>query len=81
MNWIEGFFVRAKHWQIFLLFVVVFAVEEIPVIVNLTTAVNSQEGSAAVLFLTQAATAVFAWCGLLWLWALGCFVNSVGLRH
>ncbi len=50
MNWIEGFFVRAKHWQIFLLFVVVFAVEEIPVIVNLTMAVNSQEGSAVILF-------------------------------
>jgi len=77
MNWVERLFVRAKHWQIFLLFAVLFAVEEIPVIGNLTAALRSPEGSAEILFLTQAASAVFGWCGLLWIWSLGSFVNSV----
>jgi hypothetical protein len=77
MNWIERLFVRAKHWQIFLLFMVVFAVGEFPVIGNLTAAANSQEGYGGVLFLTEAATAVAAWCFLLWLWSLGSFLNSI----
>jgi hypothetical protein len=68
---------KAKHWQIFLLLVVLFAIEEFPVIGNFTAALKSPEGSAEILFLTQAATAVFGWCGLLWLWSLGSFVTSV----
>jgi len=77
MNWIERFFVRAKHWQIFLLFVVVFAVGEFPVIGNLTTAMRSQESYGTVLVLAEIATAVATWCFLLWLWSLGSFLTSV----
>jgi hypothetical protein len=50
MNWIERIFVRAKHWQIFLLFVVVFAVGESPLIGNFTASVNSVEGSGGLLY-------------------------------
>src|SRR5271156_6701134 len=77
MNWIERVFVRAKHWQIFLLFVVVFAVGEFPVIGNIAAAVNSQEGHAASLLLSEIAAAVDTWCFLLWLWSLGSFLTSV----
>ena len=77
MNRIERLFVRAKHWQIFLLFVVVFAVGEFPVIDDFTAAVNSAQGSGGLLYLTEAATAVAAWCFLLWLWSLGSFLNSI----
>jgi hypothetical protein len=77
MNWIESFFVRAKHWQIFLLFVVVFAVAYFPVIDNLTAALKSPEGSAVTLLLTEVATVVAGWCFLLWLWSLGSFLSAV----
>jgi hypothetical protein len=75
MNWIERFFVRAKHWQIFLLFVVVLAIGEFPVIGNFAAALRSQEGPAEALLLTEVATAVAAWCFLLWLWSLGSFLS------
>jgi hypothetical protein len=77
MNWIARLFVRAKHWQIFLLFVVAFAVGEFPVVGNLTASANSPEGSAVALLLTEVATVVAAWCFILWLWSLGSFLNSV----
>ena len=77
MNWIESFFVRAKHLQIFLLFVVVFAVGEFPIIGNFSAAVKPQEGYAGVLFLTQFATVVADWCFLLWLWSLGSFLDTL----
>jgi len=77
MSWTERLFVRAKHWQIFLLFVVVLAVGEFPVIGNLTTAAQSQESHAVVLVLTEIATAVATWCFLLWLWSLGSFLTPV----
>jgi hypothetical protein len=77
MNWIERLFVRANHWQIFLLFVLAFAVGEFPLIGNLTAAVPSREGYAGGLVLTEIATAVAAWCFLLWLWSLGSLLTSV----
>ncbi len=77
MNWIERFFVRAKHWQIFLLFVVFFAVGESLVIGNLAPAGMSQETYGAASVLTEMATAVATWCFLLWLWSLGSFLVSV----
>jgi hypothetical protein len=77
MNWIERFFVRAKHWQIFLLFVVFFAVGESLAIGNLASAARSQETYGAALVLTEMATGVATWCFLLWLWSLGSFLASV----
>jgi hypothetical protein len=77
MNRIERFFVRAKHWQIFLLFLVVFAVGEFPVFGNLAATTQSQESYGVVLVLTEIAMAVATWCFLLWLWSLGSFLTSV----
>jgi hypothetical protein len=77
MNWVERLSVRAKHWQIFLLFVMVFAVGELPLIGNLSAAARSQEGYADGLILTEIAAAVAGWCFLLWLWSLGSFLTSI----
>jgi hypothetical protein len=77
MNRIERIFVRAKHWQIFLLFVAVLAIGEFPVIGNFTAAVTPQEGYAGVFVVTEVATAVAACCFLVWLWSLGSFLNSI----
>jgi hypothetical protein len=77
VNWIERFFVRAKHWQLFLLFVVVFDVAHFPIIGNLTAALKTPEGSAVTLLLTEFATAMAGWGFILWLWSLGSFLNSI----
>jgi hypothetical protein len=77
MNLIERIFARAKHWQIFLLFVAVLVIGEFPVIGNFTAAVNPQESYAGVFVVTEVATAVAAWCFLAWLWSLGSFLNSI----
>jgi len=76
MNWIERFFVRAKHWQIFLLFLILGIVSEFPVLGNFAAA-KSPEGYGTVLLMTEFATAVAAWCFILWLWSLGSFLNSI----
>jgi len=77
MNRMERILVRAKHWQIFLLFVAVLAIGEFPVIGNFAAAVNPQEGYAGVFVVTEVATAVAAWCFLAWLWSVGSFLNSI----
>lgn len=77
MHWIETRFVRAKHWQIFILFVVIFAVGELPAMGSFTSALQSPENSAEVLLLTEIALAVSACCYLLWLWSLGSFLSTV----
>ncbi|HXN26168.1 MAG TPA: hypothetical protein VN902_03545 [Candidatus Acidoferrales bacterium] len=77
MNWIERLFVRAKHWQIFLLFVLLGAISEFPVLGNFAAAVKSPEGYGAVLILTEVLTAMAVWCFLLWLWSAGSFLTAV----
>lgn len=77
MDLIERFFVRAKHWQVFLLFASLFVLGTLPFAGDFSSTLKSQEGSAAVLFAAEAAGALFTWCFLLWLWQLGSFLNSV----
>ncbi|MGD0428387.1 MAG: hypothetical protein ABSC10_16885 [Candidatus Acidiferrales bacterium] len=77
MNRIERLFVRAKHWQIFLLFVAVFAVGQLPLIGNFTVAAKSPEDQEVFLVLAQVVGAMVVWCFLVWLWALGSFLASV----
>jgi hypothetical protein len=77
MNRIERFFVRAKHWQIFLLFVAVFAVGQLPLIGDFTAAAKSQEGQGVIRGLAQLVGELVVWGFLLWLWSLGSFLASV----
>ena len=77
MNWIERLFVQAKHWQIFLFFVLLGALSEFPVLGNFAAAVKSPEGYGVVLVLTELLTAIAVWCFLLWLWSVGSFLTAV----
>ena len=77
MNWIERLFVRAKHWQIFLLFVAVFAIGHFPIIGNFIAALKPPEGAAVTLLLAEIATVPATWCFLLWLWSLGSFLSAL----
>lgn len=77
MNWIRTLFVRAKHWQIFLLFVAIFAIGELPMLGYATSAARSPEGFAEAFVVLEIVTAVSALCYLLWLWSMGSFLNSL----
>jgi hypothetical protein len=83
MDWIRNLFVRAKHWQIFLLFVAIFAIGELPMLGYAASSASSPEGFAEAFVVVEIVTAVSALCYLLWLWSMGSFLNSLlspGLR-
>lgn len=77
MNWIRNLFVRAKHWQLFLLFVAVFVVGELPMLGYVASGPKSPEDSAEAFVVVEIVTAVSALCYLLWLWSMGSFLNSL----
>jgi hypothetical protein len=77
MDWIRNLFVRAKHWQIFLLFAAIFAIGELPILGYVTSSARSPEGFAEAFVVVEIVTAVSALCYLLWLWSMGSFLNSL----
>jgi hypothetical protein len=76
MNWTRNLFVRAKHWQLFILFVAVFVIGELPMLGYVTSGPKSPEDSAEAFVVVEIVTAVSALCYLLWLWSMGSFLNS-----
>jgi hypothetical protein len=77
-------FVRAKHWQLFLLFVAIFAIGELPMLGYIMSGQKSPEGSAQSIVPVKLVAAVSAWLFLLWLWSLGNFLTGLlprVLRH
>lgn len=77
MNWIERFFVRAKHWQIFLLLVGVFVALDILFRGGFMLGSPSPEQSTINILLVGTLAALSGWCFLLWLWFLGSYLNSL----
>lgn len=76
MKTIEAFFLRAKHWQLFLLIIVAFVVEEVVAAVmpvNISSAANV--GAAGLVWGVSTALGMVGLVG--WFWALGTFLNSV----
>jgi hypothetical protein len=76
MNWIERFFLRAKHWQIFLLLVAVFVALEILFSGGLVSGAKSEEDLTLTIDLIAALTGLSLVCFLVWLWSLGSFLTS-----
>lgn len=76
MNAIASFFLRAKHWQIFLLCFGVFFVGGTALMLS-TAATRSQEDFGKVDLLFGAVTVQFMLCFLAWLWSMGSFLNSM----
>jgi hypothetical protein len=77
MNWIERFFVRAKHWQLFLLFVATLVVMEVVAFGSFSAAEKSPEAATTAMLLIAALTGLCMLCFLLWLWSVGSFLSSV----
>jgi hypothetical protein len=74
---IARLFLRAKHWQLFLLFVIMPMVAEVPAAVSMPTAVSSWRdlNGAAIFF--SASMLLYIVCCLAWLGSLGSFSNSI----
>jgi len=69
--------VRAKHWQIFLLFLGMFAVTEAATFGSLVAPDKSPEEVTVTMLLTAALTALWMLCFLSFLWAVGSFLATV----
>jgi hypothetical protein len=78
MHAIARFFLRAKHWQIFLLLFVINLLGNVALIVSmLTTTQPSQDlwNSGSSLFAVF--TLLFVFCFLGWFWSMGSFLDSI----
>jgi hypothetical protein len=78
MKAIEAFFLRAKHWQIFALFMGLFVVGNI---VELMTIAQSdwptgRMGTASIV-VNGGVMALFAVCFLAWFWTMGSFLHAI----
>lgn len=77
MNWIERFFVRAKHWQLFFLFVATLLVMEVVAFGSFFAAEKSPEEATTAMLLMATLTGLCMLCFLFWLWSLGSFLSSI----
>jgi hypothetical protein len=78
MHVIVRFFLRAKHWQIFLLLFGLGLLGNVTVIVSSLSAIQSPLDSWRSGFLIFAVlTLLFIFCFLGWLWSMGSFLDSV----
>jgi hypothetical protein len=77
INTTMSFFLRAKHWQLFLLLAVVPMVAEMAAALSMPMSLRSWNdfGPAGLLFV--GATLFYMLCFLAWFWSLGSFLNSI----
>ena len=77
MNWIERFFVGAKHWQLFFLFVATLVATEVVAFGSFLAAKKSPEEATTAMLLMATLTGLCMLCFLLWLWSVGSFLSSI----
>jgi len=77
MNSIERFFLRAKHWQIFLLIVGVCFVGQMTVVTSMATQLLSADDFDRTARLFGVMTVVFMLFFLGWFWSMGSFLTSI----
>jgi hypothetical protein len=77
MNVITSFFLRAKHWQLFVLLVLIPMVAEMAAAVSMSMTVRSWKdfGRADLIFV--GVMLFYMLCFLAWFWSLGSFLNSI----
>lgn len=81
MNWIASRFLRAKSWEIFLLFAGMMAVSTTAMAISMQRTSDQEFGKGLALW--WGLDFLFMFCFLGWLWAMGSFLNSIvrpGLR-
>ena len=77
MNVIASFFLRAKHWQMFLLLFGVYCVGQAAVMSSISATARSPEdfGEAGLLF--GVVMVPFMFCFFGWFWSMGSFLSSI----
>jgi len=80
LNLIERSFLRAKHWQIFLLVVGVSIVGEMVVMRSLPQGTPTPQDLQRTLAGTVGVTAIFMLCLLGWIWSMGSYLTSIAPR-
>lgn len=76
MNTFASFFLRAKHWQIFVLFVGVGFVGDI-ILLTYFPAAGSEGSFGRLELLNGILTAIFLVLFFGWFWAMGSFLSSI----
>jgi hypothetical protein len=77
LNWIASFFLRAKHWQIFVLLFGVMLVGQVSVMISVLTVARSAQGFGKGISLFWVATVLSMGCFEAWFWSMGSFLNCV----
>ncbi len=77
MNSIERFFLRAKHWQIFLLIVGVCFIGQMTVVTSMATQLRSADDFDGTARMRGIMTVVFMLFFLGWFWSMGSFLTSI----
>ncbi len=76
MDLVTSFFLRAKHWQIFLLVFGVYALGQIWAL-NSIVAPRPTENVGGFGIIFWVLMALFGFCFLTWFWAMGSFLSSI----
>jgi len=77
MRAVANFFLRAKHWQIFLLIFVVPTIAEMSAMDYIPKTIRSWRDLGQGGFFYLDLMLLDAFCLLAWLWAMGSFLNSI----
>jgi len=77
MNLIASFFLRAKHWQLFLLLVGIGFVGDIGIFATISTTPSSPQALGRATDLMEIVMVPFMFCFLGWFWSMGSFLSSI----
>src|ERR1700686_1828474 len=77
VNVITSFFLRAKHWKLFLLLAVIPMVAEMVAMVSMPMTAGSSKGPGGGDFVFASITILYMFCFLIWFWSLSSFLNSI----
>jgi hypothetical protein len=77
INALTSFFLRAKHWQLFILLAVIPMIAEMAIVVSLPMTVRSWREFTRMDLLFVGATLLYMLCFLVWFWSMGSFLNSI----
>jgi hypothetical protein len=77
MNVIASFFLRAKHWQIFLLLFGIGFVGDVAVMTSTLATARSPEDFDKIVLPFGLVMVLFMFCFLAWFWSMGSFLSSI----
>jgi hypothetical protein len=77
MNFINTFFLRAKHWQIFVLLFGVFFFGQAAALISIATISPQFVNFGRIGLLIGGVTEVWGGCFIGWFWSMGSFLSSI----